>query len=172
MIRVQIDNEHCEPTKAHKWDAGWDLKSNNETFTLGPGDKVKVHTGVRTEIPIRHMGLVVPRSGLGCKYRVGLANTVGVIDSEYRGEIMVNLVNDGDEPLVINKYDRFCQLVIVPVNMSQLKVVDIVQDSTRGAAGFGSSGTTGEVVPDATDTLNELEIEEILEWTEENPSAM
>lgn len=139
MIRVALDNENCTPFKKHKWDAGYDLKSNNETFTLGPGGKIKVSTGVRIEIPVRHVGLIVPRSSLGTKYRVTLANSIGVIDSEYRGEIFVYLVNDGYTDIEINKYDRFCQLVILPVYISQLKVVDSLSTTSRGEGGFGST---------------------------------
>lgn len=175
MIRIAIDSKECMPTKTHKWDAGWDIKSNNETFTLHPGDKVKVHTGVSIEIPVRHMGLIVPRSGLGSKYRVGLANTAGVIDSEYRGEITVSLVNDGDEDLVITQYDRFCQLIVVPVNMNQLRVVDRLTDTSRGAGGYGSTGLSDIENPcadilsrgDFKGTEEEMLDEELLEWTEE-----
>ena len=165
MIKVAIDNEMCEPHKKHKWDAGWDLKSNNKDFTIKPGAKIKVHTGVKIAIPPRFMGLVVPRSGLGSKFRIGLANTIGVIDSDYRGEIMVNLVNDGNKDLEIKQFDRFCQLVIVPINVDSLRIVDNLPDTTRGEGGFGSTGLN----TDNDKFRDELEIEEILEWTEENP---
>jgi len=92
------------------------------------------------EIPVRYIGMIVPRSGLGSKYRIGLANTVGVIDSDYRGELIVNLVNNGEEPLEIKQYDRFCQLIIVPVRIDTFRVVDNLQGTDRGDKGFGSSG--------------------------------
>lgn len=144
MIKIMVDNKNCEPIRKHKWDAGYDLVSNNETFTIKPNDKVKVYTGVKIEIPPRHMGLVVPRSGLGSKFRIGLANTLGVIDTEYRGEIIVNLVNDGNENLEVKKYDRFCQLIILPVLIDNLRIVDCISGTGRGENGFGSTGTNIE----------------------------
>ena len=125
MIRIAIASEECTPFKQHKWDAGWDLKSNSPDFTLAPGDKVKIPTGVKLEIPVRHAGMVVPRSGLGSKYEVGLANTVGIIDSDYRGEIFVNFVNKGTEPVEIKQFDRFAQLIIFPIYISNLRVLII-----------------------------------------------
>lgn len=169
MIRtkIAIDSEECMPYRAHKWDAGWDLKSNNSDFVIKPGEKVKVHTGVRIGIAPRYMGLVVPRSGLGSKFRITLANVVGVIDCGYTGEIIVNLVNDGDEEKTINRYDRFCQLIIVPIEVSSFMVVDELAGSDRGDGGFGSTGMT-ELEKSGSDSLYraELELDEILEWTE------
>ncbi len=171
MIRIAIKDENCIPYKGHRWDAGWDLKSQNETFTLKPGDKVKVSTGVMFEIPPRNMGLVLPRSGLGSKFEVALANTAGVIDSEYRGEVFVNLVVRGKESVEIKKGDRFCQLVVLPVNMDKLRIVDQLSDTGRGEGGFGSTGISGEPPLEVNVELDkkykdELELEEILEWTE------
>lgn len=139
-IRITLDNPDCEPYKGHRWDGGWDLRSNNPDIVIEPGQKVKIYTGVKMEIPVRHIGMVVPRSGLGSEYRLGLANTVGVIDSDYRGEIIVNLVNDGDKPVDIKQFDRFCQLIVVPVRIDKFRVVNKLQDTGRGDQGFGSSG--------------------------------
>ena len=140
MIRVTLDTPECMPYKGHRWDAGFDLRSNNENFIISPTEKVKVYTGVKISIPVRHMGLIVPRSGIGSDYEVGLANIVGVIDSEYRGEVIVNLVNKGTEDLEIKKYDRFCQLIIVPVYLTELRAVSTLEGTAREARGFGSSG--------------------------------
>ena len=140
MIRVTLDTPECMPYKEHRWDAGFDLRSNNEDFIISPNEKVKVYTGVKIQIPVRHMGLILPRSGLGSKYEIGLANTAGVIDSEYRGEIIVNLVNRGGEDLEIKKYDRFCQLILVPVYITELRAVSTLEGTNRNARGFGSSG--------------------------------
>ena len=140
MIRVTLDTPECMPYKGHRWDAGFDLRSNNEDFTIAPYEKIKVYTGCKIQIPVRHMGLIVPRSGLGSKYRLGLANTAGVIDSEYRGEIIVNLVNDGADSVEIKKYDRFGQLIIVPVYITELRSVSLLSDTAREDRGFGSSG--------------------------------
>jgi len=142
-INIILDNEECMPYKKNSWDAGWDLRSNNETFTLAKGGKVKVHTGVKIEVPRRHMGLILPRSGLGCNSRVGLANTAGCIDSDYRGELMVFLVNDGHMDVEIKQYDRFAQLIIVPVALNKLRVIpnEQLSETERGEGGFGSTGT-------------------------------
>lgn len=140
MIRVTLESQECMPYKGHRWDAGFDLRSNNEDFIISPTEKVKVYTGVKIQIPVRHMGLIVPRSGLGSKYQIALANTVGVIDSEYRGEIMVNLFNHGTEDVEIKKYDRFCQLIIVPVYNTELRSVSQLSGTAREDKGFGSSG--------------------------------
>ena len=139
-IKIQLDDPQCEPYREHKWDAGVDLRSNMDDITLEPGEQIKVHTGVRAEIPARYMGLIVPRSGLGSKYRMQLANTVGVIDATYRGELMVNVYNNGDQNIYINKYDRFCQLIIVPVLNATYRIVSQLSDTKRGAGGFGSTG--------------------------------
>jgi dUTP pyrophosphatase len=135
-----LENPDCEPYKGNRWDGGWDLRSNNPTITIEPGQKVKIYTGVKMEIPVRHIGLIAPRSGLGSKFRIGLANTIGIIDSDYRGEIIVNLVNDGDEPVTIEQFDRFCQLVIMPVRIDTFRIVNRLQETGRGDGGFGSSG--------------------------------
>lgn len=139
-IKIALENENCEPYKGNRWDGGWDLRSNNPDINIEPGQKVKVYTGVKVEIPVRHVGMVVPRSGLGSKFRLGLANTVGVIDSDYRGEIIVNLVNDGDESVTIEQFDRFCQLLVIPVRIDTFRVVEKLQETGRGDGGFGSSG--------------------------------
>jgi len=139
-IKITLDNPGCEPYKGNRWDGGWDLRSNNPDIIIEPGQKVKIYTGVKMEIPVRHVGMIAPRSGLGSKFRLGLANTVGIIDSDYRGEIMVFLVNDGDEPVPIKQYDRFCQLMIIPVRIDTFRIVDQLQGTERGEGGFGSSG--------------------------------
>ena len=139
-IRIKLDTPECEPFKGNKWDGGWDLRSNNPDVTIAPNQKVKIYTGVAIEIPVRHVGLIVPRSGLGSKFRIGLANTLGVIDSDYRGELIVNLVNDGEEDVDIKQFDRFCQLLIMPIRIDVLRPVDRLQETKRGSSGFGSSG--------------------------------
>jgi len=139
-IRISLENPDCEPYKNNRWDGGWDLRSNNPDITIEPGQKIKLYTGVKMEIPIRHVGMIVPRSGLGSKYEIMLANTVGIIDSDYRGEIIVNLVNRGDKPLEIKQFDRFCQISIIPVRIDTFRIVNQLQGTERGESGFGSSG--------------------------------
>jgi dUTP pyrophosphatase len=134
------EDDNCAPYKKDRLDAGWDLRSNEEDFTLGPGAKVEVDTGIKVAIPRKYVGIIAPRSGLGTKCRVGLANTIGVIDSEYRGKIVVYLVNDGHMPVEIKKYDRVCQMLIMPVELQSMRKVGILSKTTRGDAGFGSTG--------------------------------
>jgi dUTP pyrophosphatase len=142
MARIQVEllNENCFPYKKHPKDAGWDLKSSNKTFTLKPSGKIKVSTGIKIKIPEGNMGLIIPRSGLGSKNRLGLANTVGCVDSDYRGEVFCFLVNDGYEDVVVEQYMRFAQLIIVPVNLTGLYQVSSVGKTERGEGGFGSTG--------------------------------
>ena len=137
-IKVKLLNEKCKPERTHRWDAGWDLKATQDVV-IPAGGTTKVHTGVIMEIPAKHCGLVVARSSFGTKHRVTLANDVGVIDSEYRGEIMVFLVNDSDEDFTIKQYERFAQLLIVPINSQEFMVVDRLSQTDRGDGGFGST---------------------------------
>lgn len=138
-INIKIDNKGCEPLKKHRTDAGHDLRLNQPTVTISPGQTILLHTGVTVEIPSGYAGFVVPRSSLGSK-GLNLANTVGVIDSDYRGEIMVPMVNRSESQIKIEKYDRFAQLIIIPVFIGKLRVTGTLTDTTRGTGGFGSTG--------------------------------
>lgn len=139
-IFIEVDDLRLMPTKKHSVDAGWDLRTPKEII-LQPGWDIKIDTGVRMEIPEGYMGMVVPRSGLGTKGMV-IKNTVGVIDSLYRGNIIVNIVNKSkDNILNIEEFGRFAQIVIVPVLLDELVVVDKISDTARGTDGFGASGT-------------------------------
>ena len=140
MTRIVLENKKCKPFKEHRFDAGWDLRSNNETFTILPGEKVKVFTGVKIAIPPKCAGMIVPRSGLGTKYRISLANNPAIIDSEYRGEIIVWVVNDGTEEVTIEKYERFCQLLVLSINITPFEEVKSLPHTERGDGGFGSTG--------------------------------
>lgn len=137
-IKVKLLNENCMPMRTHRWDAGWDLKAT-EAVVIPAGETRKINTGVIIEIPPRHCGMVVPRSSLGTKHNITLANTVGIIDTEYRGEIMVFLTNNGTKDYEVKMGDRFCQLVIIAINSSELMEVDRVSETERGSGGFGST---------------------------------
>lgn len=158
-IKVKVLNEGCTPERTHRWDAGWDLKST-ERITVPKGEMVKVRTGVITEIPARHFGMVVPRSSMGVKHRVTLANDVGIIDAEYRGEIFVFLTNDGDHDMVIEQYQRFCQLLIVPVNNAELWIVDQLSKTDRGDGGFGSTTESQSVIANPNNDGTAVFVEE------------
>lgn len=144
MFEVPVDvvcAEEFLPTYAHEGDAGADLRAAiEEPLTIQPGKSEWVGTGVRIEIPTGHVGLQFPRSGLGCKHGICLADGTGVIDSGYRGEIKAKLLNLGEEPFTVNPGDRICQLVIVPYTKAKFWTVKELGESDRGEDGYGSTG--------------------------------
>jgi dUTP pyrophosphatase len=127
------------PSRARPGDAGVDLYGA-APVTLAPGERVTVGTGVAVAIPEGYAGLVTPRSGLAHRHGLGVVNAPGVVDSGYRGEIRVILVNHGAEPVSLSRGDRIAQLVVVPVAAGDLVEVAELPDSERGAGGFGSTG--------------------------------
>ena len=128
------------PTYAHHGDAGCDLYSC-EDVALRPGMRAKVATGIAVAIPDGHAGFVQPRSGLAAKHGISIVNTPGLIDSKYRGELCVLLVNlDPDETYEVAKGDKIAQLVIQRVEEVDFDLVEELDDTSRGAGGFGSSG--------------------------------
>lgn len=128
------------PTYAHDGDAGLDLRIT-ETVTLEPMQKLVVGCGLACEIPSGCVGLVFPRSGLAAKQGITLANSVGVIDSGYRGEVCAALVNQSRETVTLEAGTRVCQLVVMPYVPCDLVPVDDLNATERGASGFGSTGT-------------------------------
>ncbi len=119
--------------------AGMDLRAD-EPFTLAPGERRLVPTGLALEIPAGHEGQVRPRSGLAVRHGIALVNAPGTIDSDYRGEVQVLLVNLGQAPATFARGDRIAQLVIAPVTRATLEVVDDLGPTGRGSGGFGSTG--------------------------------
>ena len=119
--------------------AGLDLRAD-EACTLLPGERRLVPTGIAVEIPPGHEGQVRPRSGLALRHGVGMVNAPGTIDADYRGEVGVILVNHGQQPFVVARGDRIAQLVIAPVVRVEIREVEALGDSDRGAGGFGSTG--------------------------------
>jgi dUTP pyrophosphatase len=107
---------------------------------IEPGARAKVATGLAVAIPAHFEGQVRPRSGLAAKHGLTVLNTPGTIDSDYRGEIAVVLVNLGQEPVTIAPLDRIAQLVIAPVARAELMLVDSLDETPRGAGGYGSTG--------------------------------
>lgn len=138
-MKIKLKNEKCMPYKKHYSDAGWDLKAN-DTYKIFPGWDAKIHTGVRVEIPLNYMGLLVPRSSMGLKGLV-LKNTIGIIDSDYRGEIIAHIKNvNKNSILYIDKYTRFAQLIVVPILLETLEIVEDLSETDRGNGGFGHTG--------------------------------
>jgi dUTP pyrophosphatase len=127
------------PKYALLGDAGADLYSD-EVAVLWPGKRRLVSTGVAVEIPLGYVGLVHPRSGLAVKSGISIVNSPGTIDSGYRGEIMINLINLGDSAVNIMPGDRVAQLVIQAVEFADFEIVDELEDSERGTEGHGSTG--------------------------------
>ncbi|MCW5707100.1 dUTP diphosphatase [Shinella sp.] len=123
--------------------AGMDLRAavaEDQPLTLPPGQRALVPTGFVFEIPAGYEGQVRPRSGLAFKNGITCLNTPGTIDSDYRGEVKVLLVNLGEEPFVIERGMRIAQMVIAPVTQVAVREVETAGETTRGAGGFGSTG--------------------------------
>lgn len=128
------------PSYAYEGDAGLDLRSS-EDVTLAPLERRLVSTGLAVAIPEGFAGFVQPRSGLALKEGLSMANTPGLIDSHYRGELKVCAVNlDPERPIRIERGERIAQLVIQRVPLVRLQEVDELDDTDRGSGGFGSSG--------------------------------
>jgi dUTP pyrophosphatase len=122
--------------------AGMDLAAALEApITLAPGERRLVPTGLALEIPPGYEGQVRPRSGLALKHGIGMVNAPGTIDSDYRGPVGVLLVNHGQQPFVIEPLARIGQLVISRVERAEVEIVTSLDDTVRGAGGFGSTGT-------------------------------
>jgi dUTP pyrophosphatase len=117
--------------------AGADLRAS-EAAVIPPGARAAVPTALRLQIPPGHVGLVWPRSGLAVRH--GIDTLAGVIDSDYRGEVRVVLVNHGDEPFAVKAGDRIAQLLLQRVERARFVAVDAVRDTSRGEGGFGSTG--------------------------------
>lgn len=128
------------PARANPGDAGLDLYAA-ESAHIGPGERWKVSCGVAVEIPVGNAGLVVPRSGIADRHGISLVNGPGLIDSGYRGELAVLLLNnDPAEIFRVEVGDRIAQLVIVPIELPEPVEVEELTETTRGSGGFGSSG--------------------------------
>lgn len=130
------------PYYGSEYAAGADLYAcMEEPLTIAAGTTEFVHTGLAMEIPVGLVGLVYARSGLACKKGLAPANKVGVIDSDYRGEIMVALHNHSAEDITIEAGERVAQMVIAPYVYAQYEEAEELEDTVRGDGGFGHSGT-------------------------------
>lgn len=138
-VQVKRIGDHTLPipSRASKQAAGADLMTVND-FTLYPGGGAIIPTGFAWKIKKCCVGMIRPRSGLAANH--GIDVLAGVVDSDYRGEVKVVLINHGDRPVVFHKGDRIAQMVIQPVIMSEIEEVSELDDTERGAGGFGSTG--------------------------------
>lgn len=140
-INVINKSEFELPEYKTKGAAGLDLQANiNEPIELKPLDRVLVSTGLFLSIPEGYEAQIRGRSGLALKHGITLANGIGTIDSDYRGEIKVILINLGKESYIINKGDRIAQIVFIKYEKATLIEVDDLDETTRGDGGFGHSG--------------------------------
>ncbi|MFM0216779.1 MULTISPECIES: dUTP diphosphatase [Paraburkholderia] len=130
------------PAYATTGSAGLDLRAClKEPLTLKPGETALVPTGLAIHVgDPGYAALILPRSGLGHKHGIVLGNLVGLIDSDYQGELMISTWNRGETTFVLNPMERLAQLVIVPVVQAEFNIVDEFEQSERGAGGFGSTG--------------------------------
>lgn len=123
--------------------AGMDLRAavdNSAPVTLAPGQRAMIPTGLTIALPSGYEAQVRPRSGLAARHGVTCLNSPGTIDADYRGEVKVILINLGQEPFVIKRGERIAQMIVAPVTRADLKVVTELDETKRGAGGFGSTG--------------------------------
>jgi dUTP pyrophosphatase len=143
VLRVRRVGERGPPLDLPRYEtdgaAGMDLRAD-EPFALAPGERRLVPTGLALEIPPGHEGQVRARSGLAARHGVALVNAPGTIDSDYRGEVKVILVNLGEAPVQFARGDRIAQLVVAPVTRVEIAVAQELSDTARGGGGFGSTG--------------------------------
>ncbi len=136
---LKTDPSAQMPTYAHPGDAGMDVRSI-ETVILQPGERALVHTGLAFELPPNAEAQVRPRSGLALKHGITVLNSPGTVDAGYRGEVGVILINLGSEPFTVEKGMKIAQIVVAPVAQAEIVEVASLDDSERGAGGFGSTG--------------------------------
>lgn len=143
ILDTRVGEEFALPTYATSGSAGLDLRAClDEPLTIEPGQTVLVGTGIAMHLADPGLAAtILPRSGLGHKHGIVLGNLVGLIDSDYQGELKVSVWNRGQTAYTVSPGDRIAQLVIVPVVQVDFNVVEDFDDSVRGAGGFGHSGT-------------------------------
>lgn len=138
----KLDERAVIPSYGSEYAAGFDLHAVlDEDLTIKSHETILVKTGLSMEIPIGYAGMIFARSGLATKRSLAPANKVGVVDSDYRGEVMVALHNHSNEDQTISHGERIAQMVIMPFYKAEFKVVDELSDTERGSGGFGSTGS-------------------------------
>lgn len=141
-VRIKKLRENAViPTYGSEFAAGADLYAAvDEAVTIGAGETKLIPAGIALEIPVGFAGLIYARSGLACKRNLAPANKVGVVDSDYRGEVMVALHNHGKEAQTVEAGERIAQMVIAPYVTANFILADELEDTVRGEGGFGSTG--------------------------------
>lgn len=141
IVKFSKINEYVKtPIKSTDGAAGFDLFNSGEKIIIHSGDTEFIHTGIKMEIPKGYAGFIYARSGLGCKHGIVPGNCVGVIDSDYRGEIIVCLYNYSSLDYLIDHGDKIAQLVISAIPDVIIEEVDSLSETTRNDGGFGSTG--------------------------------
>jgi dUTP pyrophosphatase len=142
-VKIHFLNKQAKmPVCGSKYSAGYDLHSIcDELVTIGPHETVKMKTGIAMEIPEGYFGAIFARSGIATKRGLRPANCTGVIDSDYRGELIVALHNDTDQLQFVEPGERIAQLVIMPYLSVEFEASDSLNETQRGDRGFGSTGT-------------------------------
>ena len=144
-VKLKLSRGMTAPEYATPGSAAVDLRAaleENETVVLAPGEKAMIPTGLAISPETKDVVAVIAgRSGLGVKKGVTLSNSIGVIDNDYRGEISVGLINHGNEPFEIKRGDRIAQMMFLPVLTANFFVTETLDETERGAGGFGSTGT-------------------------------
>jgi dUTP pyrophosphatase len=140
-IKIINDSSNDLPSYETVGSSGMDLRANlQEPVKLDPLQRALISTGLFIELPLGYEAQVRPRSGLAIKHGVTCLNTPGTIDSDYRGEIKIILINLSNEPFVIQHGERIAQMVVQPVTKAEWEIVKILNESKRGAGGFGHTG--------------------------------
>lgn len=140
-VKVINKSKHALPEYETPYSAGMDLRANiDEPITLGPLERILVPTGLFIELPAGYEAQIRPRSGLAIKHGISLVNTPGTIDADYRGEIKVIMVNLSNTPFVINDGERVCQMVVAKHERVDWEMTDKLNETERGAGGFGHTG--------------------------------
>ncbi len=143
-MKINIINRssHPVPEYASSHAAGMDLRANlSDSVTLTSGKRALIPTGIFIELPVGYEAQIRPRSGLANKSGITVLNTPGTVDADYRGEIKVLLINLSDQPFQIHDGDRIAQMIIAKHERAEWKLVETLEESSRGAGGFGSTGS-------------------------------
>ena len=140
-IKIVNKSKHPLPEYATPGSAGMDLRANIDApITLAPGERKLIPTGIHIALPVGYEAQVRPRSGLALKYGIGLANMLGTVDSDYRADVGVILINLGQEDFVVNDGERIAQMVIAKHETAEWDVVDELDETERGEGGYGHTG--------------------------------
>ena len=140
-IKIVNKSKHPLPKYATPGSAGMDLRANIDApITLAPGERKLIPTGIHIALPVGCEAQIRPRSGLALKYGIGLANMLGTVDSDYRADVGVILINLGQEDFVVNDGDRIAQMVIAKYETAEWEVAEELDETERGEGGYGHTG--------------------------------